>query len=89
MVRRGASSFLPNADGRVRMVSVGSGSSCPIEKADWSPAITLVRVARSLLSALERPDPDNPMRQEIANQFKTDRALFDKTAREWTQKYAT
>jgi hypothetical protein len=34
-------------------------------------------------------NPDSPLDPRIASQYKRDRQAYDRTAREWTQKYAT
>ena len=35
------------------------------------------------------PNPDDPLVPEIAHIYKTDRARYEATAREWTRKYAS
>lgn len=37
---------------------------------------------------LTDPNPDDPLVPEIAHKYKTDRAEYEQTAREWTRKYA-
>ena len=54
-----------------------------------SPALTISKVLLSICSLLTDPNPDDPLVPEIARKFKSDRAGFNKIAREWTQKYAT
>lgn len=48
------------------------------------PTIVLL----SICSMLTDPNPDDPLVPEIAHVYKTDRARYDATAREWTRKYA-
>eukprot|EP00759_Apiculatamorpha_spiralis_P012084 PhF_6_TR19170/c0_g1_i2/m.28192/K06689/UBE2D, UBC4, UBC5; ubiquitin-conjugating enzyme E2 D len=55
----------------------------------WSPALTLMRAVGALQCLLSDPNADDPMNPEAAKLYKSDRAAFDKKAREWTQKYAT
>jgi hypothetical protein len=43
----------------------------------------------SICSLLTDPNPDDPLVPEIARIYKTDRAKYEATAKEWTQKYAT
>ena len=65
------------------------GSICiDILKGNWSPALTISKVLISLQQLLDSPNPDDPYRGDVASQYKTNRALHDKTAREWVQKYA-
>jgi ubiquitin-protein ligase len=46
------------------------------------------QVLLSICSMLTDPNPDDPLVPEIAHVYKTDRARYDATAREWTRKYA-
>jgi ubiquitin-conjugating enzyme E2 D/E len=45
-------------------------------------------VLLSICSMLTDPNPDDPLVPEIAHVYKTDRARYEATAREWTRKYA-
>ena len=47
-----------------------------------------VTVLLSICSMLTDPNPDDPLVPEIAHVYKTDRARYEATAREWTRKYA-
>ena len=59
-----------------------------ILKDQWSPALTISKVLLSISSLLTDANPDDPLVPEIAQIYKTDRAKFEATAREWTRKYA-
>ena len=44
-------------------------------------------VLLSICSMLTDPNPDDPLVPDIAHLYKTDRARYEATAREWTRKY--
>jgi ubiquitin-protein ligase len=48
----------------------------------------ITTVLLSICSMLTDPNPDDPLVPEIAHVYKTDRARYEATAREWTRKYA-
>lgn len=52
------------------------------------PAANPSVVLLSICSMLTDPNPDDPLVPEIAHTYKTDRAKYEQTAREWTRKYA-
>jgi len=57
-------------------------------KDKWTPAYTCRQVLQEILALLQFPNPDNPLRADIAKLFKEDRAQHDKHAAEYTRKYA-
>eukprot|EP00798_Chlamydomonas_sp_ICE-L_P005974 gene5974-5260_t len=65
------------------------GSIClDILKDQWSPALTISKVLLSISSLLTDANPDDPLVPEIAHIYKTNRKLYEETAKEWTRKYA-
>ena len=54
----------------------------------WSPALTIGKVILSILSLLTDPNPDFPADPDIAKVYKQNKTQYEKTAREWTKKYA-
>lgn len=66
-----------------------SGYICiDILKDNWSPALSTLKVLLSICSLLNDPNPDDPLVPAIAQVYNTNRKLFEKYAKDWTQKYA-
>ena len=55
---------------------------------DWLPTLTLEKALLSLQSVLGSPKPHEAADAAAAEQFVTNEALFERTARFWTQWYA-
>jgi len=56
---------------------------------DWSPNLTIRKAMSTLSELLSSPNPEDPLEPEIAHIYKANKARFEMTAKEWTQKYAT
>ena len=65
------------------------GAIClDILKDNWSPALTMAKVLLSITSLLSDANPADPLVGAIAQEYKNDRRRHDKTAAEWTARYA-
>lgn len=59
-----------------------------ILKKNWSPALQIKSVLLSIQSLLSEPNPDDPLNNEAAEKWKTNKTAAEAQAREWTGKYA-
>lgn len=59
-----------------------------ILKEKWSPALQIDAVCQSINVLLQDPNPDDPLDTNIAKAWKTDKNTAEKTAKEWTRRYA-
>ena len=55
----------------------------------WAPSLNISTVLTSLQSLMSTPNPDDGLMSTITEQYRNSRALFERTAREYTLKYAT
>lgn len=55
----------------------------------WKPTVSLANVLVAIQMLLANPNPDDPLMAEIGCEFKTNRAEFERKAKEWTVKYAS
>ena len=70
-------------------ISSQTGAIClDILKDEWSPALTIRTALLSIQALMTAAEPDSPQDAVVASQYKTDRNLFDKKAKEWTNLYA-
>ncbi|KAG5363808.1 Ubiquitin-conjugating enzyme E2 1 [Yarrowia sp. B02] len=70
-------------------ISSQTGAIClDILKDAWSPVFTLKSSLISLQSLLQSAEPNDPQDAEVAKIYLTDKAAFERTAAEWTARYA-
>ena len=69
-------------------VSSTNGSTC-LFTTEWSGALTLPKMLLSRVRALGRRRPDeSPHDTVVAAQYVNQREMFERTARDWTRRYA-
>lgn len=66
-----------------------TGEICEeILKGVWSPQLKISEVLAIIRQMLSEPNISSPLDETIAQQYSTDRSAYNKTAKEWTTKYA-
>ncbi|XP_055328535.1 ubiquitin-conjugating enzyme E2-18 kDa-like [Paramacrobiotus metropolitanus] len=59
-----------------------------IQAENWKPATKTEQVIQSLLDLIAEPEPEHPLRAELAEEYTKDRKKFMKNAEEFTKKNA-
>lgn len=59
-----------------------------ILKKNWSPALQMKSVLLSIQSLLAEPNPDDPLNNQAAEEWKTNKKAAEAKAKEFTLKYA-
>ncbi|ODV62427.1 E2 ubiquitin-conjugating protein UBC13 [Ascoidea rubescens DSM 1968] len=58
-------------------------------KSNWSPALQIRTLLLSIQALLASPNPDDPLANDVAEEWKKNENTAIETAKEWTRKYAT
>ena len=70
-------------------VQSGTGHICISTLNSWKPRTPMVSVISAIFALFYDQNPDSPYSGEMAREYQTNRALFNKNAAEWTKKYAS
>jgi ubiquitin-conjugating enzyme E2 D/E len=55
----------------------------------WKPPNKILAVLEMCRNLLVEPNPDDAVEASIGDQYKSDRAEFDKIAKDWVKRYAS
>ncbi|XP_078490509.1 ubiquitin-conjugating enzyme E2-18 kDa-like [Ciona intestinalis] len=59
-----------------------------ISPENWKPATKASQVLNALLVLITSPEPEHPLRGDLAEEFTKDRSKFNKSAEDYTKKHA-
>ena len=59
-----------------------------LKSEEWKPSSKISAVLLTAINLLREPNPDDAVEGSIADQYKTDRAGWERVARDWVRKYA-
>ncbi|KAM9306328.1 ubiquitin-conjugating enzyme E2 L3-like [Pholidichthys leucotaenia] len=59
-----------------------------ISNENWKPATRIKQVIECLLTTVNTPEPDHPLRADLADEYTRDRQKFMKNAEEYTKKHS-
>ncbi|KIX03228.1 uncharacterized protein Z518_06780 [Rhinocladiella mackenziei CBS 650.93] len=68
-----------------------SGIMClgMLKDSEWKPSTKMSAVLEFARQLLKEPNPDDAVEAKIADQFRNDRAAYEKEAKEWVKRYAS
>ena len=69
-------------------VSPSNGHVCISTLNNWKPRTPFSDIMTSIFALFYNQNPNSPYNNAQAEEFKNNRAEFDRKAREWTQQYA-
>ena len=70
-------------------VSPFDGHVCISTLGRWKPRTPFYDIMTSIFALFYNQNPADPYSTDMAEEFKNNKAQFDKKAREWTQQYAS
>lgn len=57
-------------------------------KGAWRPSLSIATVLTSIQLLMSEPNPDDPLMADISSEFKYNKPVFLRNARQWTEKHA-
>ena len=66
-----------------------NGNICLSTLNYWNSNYSMEDVLNHITVLLHKQNPDSPMTGHMRDEYKNNRSVFDKNAKEWVQKYAT
>ncbi|KAM4861895.1 ubiquitin-conjugating enzyme E2 T isoform 3-T7 [Thomomys bottae] len=57
-------------------------------KGAWRPSLNIAAVLTSIQLLMSEPNPDDPLMADISSEFKYNKPVFLKNAKQWTEKHA-
>lgn len=72
------------------MTNDSQGNICisTLKSENWKPASKLAQVLEAVRQLLVEPNPDDPLELRIAEEYRAEKSQFEKTAKEYTDRYA-
>lgn len=57
-------------------------------KGAWRPSLSIATVLTSIQLLMSEPNPDDPLVADVSSEFKYNKPVFLRNARQWTEKHA-
>uniref|UniRef100_A0A8C0IUP2 Ubiquitin-conjugating enzyme E2 T n=1 Tax=Chelonoidis abingdonii TaxID=106734 RepID=A0A8C0IUP2_CHEAB len=58
-------------------------------KGAWRPSLNISTLLTSIQLLMSEPNPDDPLMADISSEYKYNKEVFIKNAKQWTEKYAS
>ena len=68
--------------------SLGNICLALLKPENWKPSTKIAAVLESLRNLLVEPQPDDPLEERIADEYRNDRAEWEKNVKSYVQRYA-
>ncbi|KAI9899746.1 hypothetical protein N3K66_006207 [Trichothecium roseum] len=67
-----------------------AGAVClaALKPENWKPSTKVAQVLDAVAALMREPAPDDPLEESIADEYRTDRAKWERNARAYVEKYA-